>query len=91
MTNPPHGIERSPIKYVVFAGNYREFKVWQLENKVQDGEALFVADATNLSSLRGKEVTFVRIGTFHLRKDFYTIMAYAREVWPDAPGFETTS
>lgn len=86
---PPHGIQRSPIEYVVFAGNYREFRTWLLASGVSQETALFVADKSNLTPLKGKKVNFVSIGSFHLRPDFKMIMEYARSIWPDAPAFIT--
>lgn len=95
---PPHGIQRSTIKYVVFAGNFREFRVWQLAFGAKNGEALFVASASNLTHIEGQDqdqdqchtVTFVKVGTFHLRSDAKEIMEYARSIWPDAPDFDTS-
>lgn len=87
-----HGILRHPVKYVVFAGNFREFRVWQLASGVKNGDALFVGslEKANLRALQNLDVKFVKLATFHLRSDAKDIMEYARSVWPNAPEFQTT-
>lgn len=79
-----HGIDRHPITFIVFAGNYREFRTWQLASGVRTEHALFVANPTNLSSLKlDGDYHLIFVGTFHLRKDKDEIMAAAHEKFPN--------
>lgn len=81
-----HGIHRTPhtLKYLVFAGNYRQFGLWCDENNISPGEALFVAQRTNLLQLKGDDhhLIMVKVGTFHLRPDAQEIMEEARLRFP---------
>ena len=81
---PKHGIQRAPLKYIVFAGNYREFRSWQLANGINGDEALFVANPANLTGLKaGEDYHLVGIGTFHLRSDQKEIMEEAHRRFPN--------
>jgi len=84
MPSPPtHGIQRHPLKYLVFAGNYRQFDLWREAQKIPEGEALFVASPSNLLGRKG-EFTLVKVGTFHLRPDAQEIMEAVRMKFPKA-------
>lgn len=81
---PPHGIQRRTLKYIVFAGNYREYRTWQLATGNGAEDSLFVASPTNLTSLKaGGDYHLVFVGTFHLRSDREEIMEAARERFPN--------
>ena len=86
---PEHGINRRPLKYLVFAGNYRQFNLWQTQCDIPPGEALFVSSPTNLLQVKG-EFLMVKVGTFHLRPDSLEIMKAARERFPNAKWQEYT-
>lgn len=86
MTPPSskHGIERTNLKYIVFAGNYREYRTWQLTTGNGAEDSLFVASPTNLTSLKADgDYHLIFLGTFHLRKDREEIMEAARERFPN--------
>jgi len=90
MTPPQHGINRHPLKYLVFAGNIREYKQWERERAIPYGESMFVAHSTNLhgiSTENAEALTYIIVGTFHLRPDAQEIMAAARAVRPEASFF----
>ena len=89
---PKHGIQRNPPTHIVFAGNFKEFRQWQLTSGVKNGDALFVADASNLQGFMGGEgLTLVRYGTFHLRPDVASIMNEVRARFPDARWEDNTT
>ena len=84
---PPHGIYRNPLKFFVFAGNYREYRQWLEEKGVSPQESMFVANPENLLGYKESEddkATFIIVGTFHMRPDAQKIMTAARERWPTA-------
>jgi hypothetical protein len=83
MSSSKHGIDRNTLKYLVFAGNYRQFGLWCDDNNIAPGEALFVASRTNLLTVYGDEYILVRVGTFHLRPDAQDIMEEARVRFPN--------
>ena len=81
---PSHGIQRRTLKYVVFAGNYREYRTWQLATGNGAEDSLFVASPSNLSSLNADgDYHLIFIGTFHLRSDRKEIMDAAHERFPN--------
>lgn len=89
---PKHGIDPASLKYVVLAGNMREFHQWQQRYQVQGGEALYV---TNPHILLGRNFTenpdlrLIIIGTFHLRKDTDEILDELRTRLPGkAPEYQ---
>jgi hypothetical protein len=77
-----HGIDRSPnqLKYLVLAGNIREFYVWQADNQVRGAEALFVSNSQMLRARKfPPTIEVVMVGTFHLRQDHKEIMDMVKE------------
>jgi hypothetical protein len=73
------------MKYLVFAGNYRQFKWWEEKyNTPRAGEAVYVADRSNLRNWGKKQLTMVKVGTFHLRPDAKDIMNEAKVRFPNA-------
>lgn len=82
---PHHGIDRGITKFVVFAGNLREFYDWQLEYKVRGEEALFVATPTTLVGRKfPKDTAYVILGSFYGREDAQEALRLARENNPEA-------
>src|SRR4029079_128123 len=81
--SPSHGINRNRLKYLVFAGNYRQFHLWATDSTIQPGEALYVASPTNLRGISGDDIIMVKVGTFHLRPDSPQIMEEARARFPN--------
>ena len=80
-----HGIRPERLKYLVFAGSFSEYRQWALTNGVLNGEALYVAQPTNLTSLKDTEdarYQLISIGTFHLRPDHQELIRTARERFP---------
>lgn len=87
---PVHGLHRANVKYAVFAGNFREFYLWQEHYQVRGSEALFIAERGNLAALQATlsegvdPPTYIIVGTFHLRGDFQELMELARDLRPEA-------
>lgn len=80
-TPPSHGIDKNkePLKYVVLAGNMREFQIWLAENRISRNEALYVSNSQVLRARYFEPPTKVIIvGTFHARKDSQEILAMVR-------------
>lgn len=81
---PKHGIQPTTLKYLVFAGSFREFRVWALSNSIKNGEALYVAHPTNLSTLPPNvDYRLCFVGTFHMRTDKDEILEAAHERFPN--------
>lgn len=79
--NPEHGIDPQRLKYLVFAGNFREYRQWALTTGNLSGRALYVAHPENLMGLNAEtnpDLKLVRIGTFHLRSDAQEILDIVR-------------
>ena len=70
------------VKYLVFAGNYRQFSLWAEDKSIPPEEALFVDSPANLLNRYGEHFTLVKVGTFHLRPDAEEIMEEARVRFP---------
>lgn len=85
MNTPPprHGIDRTPIRFLVLAGNLREVHNWQDENEIPQGAALYVSGPEMLRGMqfKGDEVDVAVIGTFHLRKDAIEILDVMKTVF----------
>lgn len=67
-------------KWVVLAGNYREYQQWCRRNVIHPRDALFVAESSNLGG-RGRDLstaTWIRTGTFLDRRDVDEVMAMAK-------------
>lgn len=75
-----HGIDRSPVRFVVLAGNIREFRNWCVYNGITPNSALFVS---SLDVLQGRQfdsqsTRFVEIGTFVHRSDSKEVVEVLR-------------
>lgn len=72
-----HGIDRSPIRFVVLAGNIREYRNWMAYNRVQPQETLFVSNSQILMGRKFDSLTttFVEVGTFLSRQDAHELLA----------------
>lgn len=78
--HPPHGIDRNPIKYLVLAGNYREFRNWLMDNEVHPQDALFVNNASVLwgRKFQPEETSLTVLPSFNERADAEDILQIAR-------------
>lgn len=75
-----HGIDRQPIRFVVLAGNIREYRNWCAYNGINPATALFVS---SIDVLQGRQFTtqttkFVEIGTFVHRADSREVVEVLR-------------
>lgn len=86
MTQPRHGIDNTPPKYIILAGNLKDFYLWQNANQIRGAEALYVATADVLRGRRYPKATFITLGTFYQRPDHQEIIEVCRTV-ADTPLF----
>lgn len=83
--HPSHGINRTPVKYVVLAGTIREFYNWQHQHGIKVEETFFVSHPQILMGKQwSADVEFVVVGTFTERKDAQEILTVLRTQHPDA-------
>ena len=76
-----HGIDRTPIRYLVLAGSYSIYNKWKQQQEIPMGEAFYVSSAEVLRGRRfsHKEVKVVELYGFWDRKDANEIMTMIDE------------
>ena len=81
-----HGIRPEKLKYLVFAGNFREYRQWMLTKGVLVEQTLFVTSPENLNrvSTADSDLVIAIVGTFHLRSNSQELMDTARKMFPRA-------
>jgi hypothetical protein len=76
-------------KWVILAGNYREFMQWCVRNQVHPKDALFVAEPANLVGRTVHDHRWVRTGTFLDRRDAQEVMELATLLRAPEPVVDT--
>jgi hypothetical protein len=69
---PRHGIDREALRYLVFAGNMREYYQWCSDQGIPGNTALYVSNTSTLMGMKGADddgIEFAIVGTFQQRQD----------------------